>query len=131
MFAGNGFFLNVFLNVQLLRLPPVGGPQLAQLGGRGRVQRRPQRGGHRRSGGFLPLVEAFRVDVERPRGGLGRAALLGQAQGFGAGGRVVRVALVGFWRVFYDDGKIPPYTVQIYPTTSAGILLFFCAFVGG
>ena len=56
----------------------------------------------------MPLVEAFGVDVERPGGGLGRAALLGQVQGFGAESRIVLAAVVGFWRVFHDEGKIPP-----------------------
>jgi hypothetical protein len=87
----------LFLNVQLLRLPPSQGAQLAQFGGRGR-----------RLGRFLPLADALRVDVERPGRSLGRAALRGQAQGFGTEGRVVFAALVGFWRVFHDEGKTPP-----------------------
>ena len=59
------------------------------------------------------MVNAFRVDVERPGGGLGRAALLGQAQCFGTEGRIVLAAVVGFWNVFHDEGKIPPSSVQI------------------
>ena len=90
-----------------MRLPPGQGPQLAQFGGRGRVQRRPQCRRHRRLGGLLPLVEAFGVDVERPDGGLGQGALLGQAQGSGAEGRIVLAAVVGFRSVFYDKEKIP------------------------
>ena len=43
----------------------------------GRVQRRPQRNRDRRLGGFFPLIDAFRINVQRPRGGLGRTALLG------------------------------------------------------
>ena len=96
-----------------LRVGQVGknGP-LAQFGGRSRVQGRPQRSSHQRLGGFLPLVDSFWVDVERPGGGLGRAALLGQAPDFGAEGRIVRAALVRFCRVFHDEGKIPPSAVQ-------------------
>ena len=94
-------------------MPPGKGPQLAQLGRRIRVQGRPQRGRHRYLGGFLPLVDAFGVDVEGPRGGLGRTALRGQAQGFGAEGRIILAAFVRFWRGFYDEGKIPPCSVKI------------------
>ena len=88
------------------------GTQLVQFGGRGRVQGRAQRGRHRRLGRFLPLAEAFWVDIERACGGLGRTALLGQAQGFDAEGRIVLAAVVGFWRLFHDEGKIPPCSVQ-------------------
>ena len=49
--------------------------------------------------------------VERPGGGLGRAALRGQAQGFGTDGRVILAALVGFEGVFRDEVKIPPCCV--------------------
>ena len=56
---------------------------------------------------FLPPVNAFGVDVERPGGGVGRAALRGQAQGFDAEGRIVRAAIVGFRGVFHDEGEIP------------------------
>ena len=107
-----------FKNIQFLRLPPVGGPQLPQFERRGRVQRRVQCGRNRRLGRFMPLAEAFGVDVERPGGGLGRAALRGQAQGFSAAGRVVFAAVIGFRSVFHDRGKMPPYSVQVYPTTS-------------
>ncbi len=44
--------------------------------------------------------------------------MLGQAQGFGAEGRIVLEAFVGFCRVFHDVGKIPPCSVHIYKTTS-------------
>ena len=57
---------------------------------------------------FVPLLDAFGVDVQRSGGGLGRAALLGQAQGFGAEGRIILTAFVGVWRVFRDEGKTPP-----------------------
>ena len=79
-----------------------------QLGGRGRVQRRAQRGRHRRLCRFVPLLDAFRVDVQHSGGDLGRAALLGQAHSFGAEGRIIRAAFVGVWRVFRDEGKKPP-----------------------
>ena len=94
---------------------------MAQLESRGRVQRRPQCGRHRRLSGFLPLVEAFGVDVQGAGSRLGRAALRGQPQGLGAEGRVVRAAVVGFRSVFHDKGKIPPYFVQVYPTTSDSV----------
>ena len=75
----------------------------------------PQCGRNWRLGSFLPLVEAFRVNVERPPGGLGRAALRGQAQrqSSGAEGHIVRAAIVGFCRVFHDEGEIPLCSVQI------------------
>ena len=66
----------------------------------------------RRLGGFLPLVEALRAGVQRPSRGLGRAAWLGQAQGFSAEGGIIFAAFVRFWRVFHDEGKIPPCSVQ-------------------
>ena len=46
------------------------------------------------------MVEAFGVDVQRPDGGLDRAALCGQAQGFGAEGRIVLAAVVRFLASF-------------------------------
>ena len=90
-----------------MRLPPGQGLQLAQFGGR-----------VRRLGDFLPLLKAFRFNVERPGGGLSRAALLRQAQRFGAEGRIVRVAFVGLCCLVRDEGKIPPCSVQVYPTAS-------------
>ena len=86
-------------------MPPGQGPQLTQLGGRGRVQGRAQRGRHRRLSGFLLLVEAFWVDIERLGGGLGRTALLDQAQGLGTEGRIVLAAFVGFRVVFQAVAK--------------------------
>jgi len=84
---------------------------VVQPGGRVQVQGRPQGGRSGRLGRFLPLVDAFWVDVEGPRGGLSRAALLGQARGFGAEARIVLAAFVGFKRVFHDEGKMPPCSV--------------------
>ena len=72
------------------------GPQWAQLERRSRIQGRVQGGLTWRLSGFLPLVEAFGVGVERPGGGLGRATLRGQAQGLRTEGRVVRAALSRF-----------------------------------
>ena len=82
------------------------GEQLAQFGVR--VQGRAQRGRHRRLGGFLPLVDAFWVDIHRLRGGLGQTVLLIQAQGFGTEDRIVLEVPVGVWRVFRDEGKTLP-----------------------
>nr|WP_245897056.1 hypothetical protein [Hymenobacter nivis] len=96
-----------------MRLPPVGGPQLAQFGGRSRIQGGPQYGYNQCLGGFLPPVKPFGVQIQRPRNGLGQAALLGQAQGSGTEARVILAAFIGFWRVVHDEGKILPSHIQI------------------
>ena len=96
---------------------------LAQFGCRSRVQGRSQRSGHRRLDGFLLLADSFRVGVERLGGGLGRAALRGQAPGFRAEGRLVLSALGRVCRVSHDKGRIPPHAIQVYPTTSAYLML--------
>jgi hypothetical protein len=83
--AGNGFFLNF----QFLRLPPIGGAQLAQLGRRGRVQFRPAGSRHRGKRFLLPLINAFGVDIQGARRGLRRAAFTGQAQGLGPEGGII------------------------------------------
>ena len=86
---------------------------MAQFGGRGRVQFRPASSRYWRERFFLPLVAQFGVDIRGARGGLGRAALLGQAQGFGAEGRVIAPAFRGLGAVFHDEGNVPPFSVQI------------------
>ena len=39
-------------------------------------------------------------------------------KGFGPEGRIIAPTFDGLGAVFYDDGKIRPYSVLIYPTTS-------------
>ena len=56
-------------------LPSVGSPQLAQPDGRGQV--RFHRHGGKRF--LLPLVEAFRINIQGACSSLGRAAFIGQA----------------------------------------------------
>ena len=99
-------------------MAPVSSPQLAQFGGGGRVQFRAM---GRRHGGkrfFLPLVQAFGVNVQGAGGGLGRAAFTGQAKGLGPEGGVIAPTFAGWGTVFQDIGKIRPYSVQIYSTIS-------------
>ena len=67
---------------------------------------------------MLPLVEAFGPDIQRAGGGLGGAAPASQAEGLDAEGGVLTPAFGGLGTVFHDVGKIRPYSVQIYPTTS-------------
>ena len=59
--------------------------------------------------------EYFRFEPGPEAFGLGRAALLGQAQGFGTEGRIVLAAVVGFWRVFLDEAKLPPLNYPELP----------------
>ena len=73
---------------------------------------------HGRKRVFLPLVQAFGVNVQGAGRGLGRAAFTGQAKGLGPEGGVIAPTFAGWGTVFHDVGKIRPYSVQIYSTTS-------------
>jgi hypothetical protein len=107
-----------FKNFQLLRLPPIGGPQLAQLGSGGRVQFRSTSSRYRGKGLLLPLIDALGVDVQGTRRGLGRATLLSQAQGLGPESGIITPTLFWLGTVLHDIRKIRPYSIHIYSTTS-------------
>jgi hypothetical protein len=97
--------------------------QLAQLSRRGRVQFSPTGRRHGGKGFFLPLINAFGVDVKGTRRSLDRAAFSGQAQGSGPEGVVVAPTFVGGRAVFHNMRKVRPYSIRIFPTTSAYTVL--------
>ena len=72
-----------FLNVQLLRQAFISGPQGPHLGRFGRVR------GQGLLGRFLPGMEPLGIDIQGAGGGQRGAAFAGQAQGFGAEGRII------------------------------------------
>jgi len=108
-------------------LSPISRPQLAQLGGRGRVEFYASGGSHRRKGLVLPLINAFGVDIQ---GGLRRAAFSGQAQGFGAEDGIVAPTFGRWGTVFPDVRKLRPYSVQIYLATSLNLFALCTALHG-
>ena len=69
-------------------------------------------------GSFLPRIELLGVDIPGASGDQRGAAFAGQAQGFGAEGRVVLAVIIGFQSFLHDDKKIPLYSAQVYPTAS-------------
>jgi hypothetical protein len=104
--------------------------QLAQLGRRGGGHLCPTGSGHGGRGILLPLINSFGVDILGTRRGLGRAAFTGQAQGLSAKGGIIAPTFAGLETDFHDDGKIRPYSVQIYPTTSDRLGSKICIILG-
>ena len=72
-----------------------------------------QRGRHRRLGDFCHCIDIFRVDIQRPGGSLGWAALLSHVQCFGTECHIVFASFIRFWRVFHDERNIPPCSICV------------------
>ena len=75
------------------------------------------------SASFCHFIEAFGIDAQGTRRGLGRATFTGQAQGFSPEGGIVAPAFARLGAGFHDIRKIRPYSIHIDPTTSA----LYCA----
>jgi len=85
-----------------------------QFGGGGRVQVAAGSGGHRRLRRLLSLLEPLGIGIKRLCG----TAFAGQAQGFGAKGRIIDAPLGRFGRSSHQGRKVRPSSILLYPTTS-------------
>lgn len=71
---------------------------------------------------FIPLIEQFGVDIKGPDSGQRRAAFAGQAQRFGAEGRIITRPFRGRG-LFHGFRKLPPFLSWfIRPPQAQGIV---------